>query len=200
MAKRKPTPIPPNATAYGHPMHPAAASGPQKGVLRPLTAPPPGTFPSSSGGSSGGATPPPYDPSVDEAAIIGGRNVAITNGNAAYDTGNLSFDYGYNPDGTVNTANPYSRAALYQLAYTNSKRGTLNRMGSQGELYSGAYGTAQGLNDTAYARNEAGNRLGYQRAIHGIQAGQLAAYANAGSGVSGADFSALLKSVYPSGG
>jgi hypothetical protein len=195
MAKRKPTPIPPNATAYGHPMHPAAAPGPvKKGVLRPLTAPPPGTF----AGTASGATPPPYDPSVDEAAIIGGRNVAITNGNAAYDTGNLSFDYGYNPDGTVNTANPYSRAALYQLAYTNSKRGTLNGMGINAD--SGAYGQAQGLNDTAYARNEAANRLGYQRAIHGIQSGQLAAYANAGSGVSGADFSALLKSVYPSGG
>jgi hypothetical protein len=126
MAKKKttPTPIPQNATAYGHPMHPAATPGPvKKGVLRPLTAPSPGTF----AGTASGATPPPYDPSVDEAAIIGGRNVAITNGNAAYDTGNLSFDYG-------------------------------------------------------------------------IQSGQLAAYANAGSGVSGADFSALLKSVYPSGG
>jgi hypothetical protein len=132
MAKRKPTPIPPNATAYGHPMHPAAASGPVKGVLRPLTAPPPGTFPSSSGGSSGGATPPPYDPSVDEAAIIGGRNVAIANGSAAYDTGNLSFDYGYNPDGTVNTANPYSRAALYQLAYTNSQARDAQRHGRAG--------------------------------------------------------------------
>jgi hypothetical protein len=131
MAKRKPTPIPPNATALRASDAPGCRDGAAEGRPAPVDRAAARHVPELVG-SSGGATPPPYDPSVDQAAIIGGRNVAITNGNAAYDTGNLSFDYGYNPDGTVNTANPYSRAALYQLAYTNSKRGTLNSMAAQG--------------------------------------------------------------------
>jgi hypothetical protein len=76
----------------------------------------------------------------------------------------------------------------------------MNSMAARGQLYSGAYGTAQNLNDTNYARGEAGNRLAYQRAMHGIQSGLLGTYANAGTGVSDADFAALLKSTYPSGG
>jgi hypothetical protein len=144
-----------------------------------------------------GVTPQPYDPALAEQQLVGGRNIALANGESAYQTGNLGFDYGYNPDGTVNTANPYSRAALYQLAYTNSKRATTNGMAAQGQLYSGAYGHQQGLNDEAYARNEAGNRLAYQRAIHGVQSGKLATYANAGTGVGDADFSALLRATYP---
>lgn len=181
----------------------AKTQAPPKGVPRPTTPVAPGTFGTpgnAPGQAAGGVTPAPYDPTVDQAALVGGRNVAIANGNAAYDTGNLSFDYGYNPDGSVNTANPYSRAALFQLAYTNSKRGTLNSMAAQGQLYSGAYGTAQNLNDYNYAKNDSENRTAFQRGLHGIQSGQLTTYANAGTGVSDADFNALLKATYPSGG
>lgn len=144
-------------------------------------------------------TPQPFDPALAQQGLIAGRNIALADSGAAYDTGNLGFDYGYNPDGTVNTANPYSRAALYQLAYTNSKRATTNGMAAQGQLYSGAYGHQQGLNDQSYAQNEAANRLAYQRAIHGVQAGRLAAYANAGTGVGDADFTSLLKATFPGG-
>jgi hypothetical protein len=35
--------------------------------------------------------------------------------------------------------------------------------------------------------------------MHGIQAGQLGTVANAGTGVSNADFQALLKATYPGG-
>jgi hypothetical protein len=171
------------------------SGAPIKGVPRPTT-PIPGA---AAGKPLPGVTPQPFDPALAEQQLIGGRNIALANGESAYQTGNLGFDYGYNPDGTVNTANPYSRAALYQLAYTNSKRATLNGMAAQGQLYSGAYGHQQGLNDETYARNEAGNRLAYQRAIHGVQSGKLATYANAGTGVGDADFSSLLKSTYPGG-
>jgi hypothetical protein len=171
------------------------SGAPIKGVPRPLTSVP--------GAAAGkplpGVTPQPFDPALAEQQLVGGRNIALANGESAYQTGNLGFDYGYNPDGTVNTANPYSRAALYQLAYTNSKRATTNGMAAQGQLYSGAYGHQQGLNDETYARNEAGNRLAYQRAIHGVQSGKLATYANAGTGVGDADFSSLLKASYPGG-
>lgn len=148
------------------------------------------------GPAAPGTTPQPYDPSLDQAALIANRNVALAQGEGAYQLGNLGFDYGYNPDGSLNTANPYSRAALYQLAYTNSKRATTNSMAAQGQLYSGAYGHQQGLNDQAYAQNEAANRLAFQRAVHGVQSGQLNTYANAGTGVSDTDFQALLKATY----
>jgi hypothetical protein len=142
-------------------------------------------------------TPAPFDANAANATLIGNRNVAISKGEAANTLGNLGFDFGYNPDGSLNTANPYSRAALYQLAYTNSKRGTTNSLAAQGQLYAGAMVNAQNENDRVYAQNEANNRLAFQRAVHGVQTGQLNTFANAGTGVSDADFAATLKSVYP---
>lgn len=139
----------------------------------------------------------PPDPNVLNAQLVGNRNVAIGNATAAYDTGNLSFDSGINPDGTVNTANPYSRAALYQLAYERQQLGTTNSMAARGQLYSGALQNQRGLDAGNYAQQDAGNRLGYQRALHGVQTNRLTTYANAGTGVSDADFAALLKSTYP---
>lgn len=142
-------------------------------------------------------TAQPVDPNLENARLIGSRNIAIGKGAAAYDTGNLGFDYGYNPDGTPNMANPYSRAALYQLDYEHQKAGSMNSYAAMGQFNSGAYGRAQAHNDRTYAMNDAGNRLAYQRGLHGIQTGQLGTVANAGTGVSDADFAALLKSTYP---
>jgi hypothetical protein len=164
--------------------------------LTPPTLPPAQTW-AESHGESTPATAQPVDPYLESARLAANRNVAISKGNAAYDTGNLGFDYGYNPDGTPNAANPYSRAALYQLDYEHQRAGTTNSLAAQGQLYSGAYGRAQGRNDRNYAMNEANNRLAYQRGLHGIQTGQLGAVASAGTGVSNADFDALLKATYP---
>lgn len=140
-----------------------------------------------------GTTAQPYDPSTDEAAITGGRNVALGNADAAWQTGNIAFDSGYNADGTVNTSNPYSRAALYQLAHDNTARANSN----SGPIFSGAANNAVSLNDQALARNDAANRLAASRAVHGVQTGQLTTAANAGTAVSGTDFNALLKATYP---
>lgn len=149
-------------------------------------------------GNTGGpaVTAQPFDPALAQQQLIGNRNVALSKGESAYQLGDLGFEYGYNPDGSVNTANPYSRAALYQLAYTNSKRGTSNSMAAQGQ-FGGALRHQQGLNDSAYAQREAGNRLAFQRAVHSVQTGQLSTLANAGTGVSDADWQGLLKSTYP---
>jgi hypothetical protein len=103
-------------------------------------------------GATPGVTPQPYDPAAANAALVGNRNIALAKGEGAYQLGNLGFDYGYNPDGSVNTANPYSRAALYQLAYTNSKRGTTNSLAARGQLYSGAMVNAQNENDRSTRR------------------------------------------------
>lgn len=148
-------------------------------------------------GTAPGVTPQPYDPSLDIARGQATRIIAISRGESAYQLGNLGFDYGYNPDGTVNTANPYSRAALYQLSHDNTARGTRNGMASNGQLFSGAYNQAQSLNDQALARNQAQNKLGFDRAVHGVQSGQLTTAANNSLGVSDTDFNSLLKATYP---
>jgi hypothetical protein len=147
----------------------------------------------------GGDSPQPVDPALEEQRLIANRNVALGKGEAAYQQGNLGFDYGYNPNGTINTANPYSRAAMLQLGYEHQQAGTTNSYAAQGQLYSGAIQNALGEGSRQYGANEAANRLAYQRATHGIQAGQLNTVANAGSGVSDADFQALLKATYPGG-
>lgn len=141
--------------------------------------------------------PQPFDPALEAQKLTAGRNIALGNAESAYQTGNLNFDYGYNPDGTLNTANPYSRAALYQLGYENQKRGTTNSMAAQGQLYSGAIGNQRNTDARGYAINEANNRLAYQRAQHDVQSNRLGTYANNAIGVGSGDFDSLLKATYP---
>lgn len=148
-------------------------------------------------GSYPAAQPPPADAGLDMAKVGANRNIALGNSEAAVQEGDLGFDAGYNADGTVNTSNPYSRAALLQLAHEQQTLGTTNSMAAAGQLYSGARANAQAGVDTNYARNEAGNRLAYQRGLHSIKAGQLTNYANNSIGVSDADFNGTYKSVYP---
>jgi hypothetical protein len=143
------------------------------------------------------STPQPFDPALASTQIAANRGVAIGRSDAAYQQGNLGFDLGYNPDGTVNTANPYSRAALLQLSHEHDLAGANTSYAAQGQLYSGAYGRAKARADNGYAMNEAANRLAYQRGTHGIQTGLLNAAGNAGSAVSDADFNALLRQTYP---
>jgi hypothetical protein len=144
-----------------------------------------------------GAQPQPVDPNFENAKQTASRNIAIAGGESTYQQGNLNFDYGYNADGSINTANPYSRAAMLQLGYENQQRGTTNSLASQGQLYSGALVNQRGIDSSDYARNEAGNRVAYQRGLHAIQAGKLGTYASNSLGVSDADFGSLLKSTYP---
>jgi hypothetical protein len=143
------------------------------------------------------AQPQPVDPNFENAKQTASRNIAIAGGESTYQQGNLNFDYGYNADGSINTANPYSRAAMLQLGYENQQRGTTNSLASQGQLYSGALVNQRGIDSSDYARNEAGNRVAYQRGLHAIQAGKLGTYASNSLGVSDADFGSLLKSTYP---
>jgi len=143
------------------------------------------------------AAPQPQDPGFELQKLQAGRNVALGNSESAYQTGNLGFDAGYNPDGSVNTANPYSRAAMYQLDYEHQQAGTTNSMANAGQLHSGAILNQRNTDASGYAQREAANRLAYQRGLHGIQAGQLSNYANNALGVGQGDFSALLKQEYP---
>jgi hypothetical protein len=144
------------------------------------------------------ATPQPPDPGFELAKLTAGRNVALGNSEAAYETGGLGFDAGYNPDGSINTANPYSRAAMLQLGYENQQRGTTNSLANAGQLYAGSLINQRGIDSGNYARSEAANRLGYQRGLHAIQYGQLSNQANNSLGVGQGDFETLLRAAYPS--
>lgn len=183
---------------------PRGATGPAKGIVHPTATFNTGQPANATGPPKGSAArapltaaPQPQDPGFENQKLQAGRNVALGNSEAAYQTGNLGFDAGYNPDGTVNTANPYSRAALLQLGYENQQRGTNNSMFAAGQGYSGARLNAQAGNDRSYAMNEAANRLAYQRGLHGIQYGQLNTASNNALGVGQGDFNALLKQAYP---
>lgn len=148
-------------------------------------------------GSYPAAAPQLADASLDMARVTANRNIAVGNSESAYDEGNLGFDAGYNPDGSVNTANPYSRAALLQLAHENQTRGTTNSMAAGGQGYNGSLLSGLAGVDRTYAQNEAGNRLAYQRGLHSIKANQLSNYANNSISVGDADFNGLLKQAYP---
>lgn len=162
------------------------------------------TVPNWTGGApipigSGQATPQPPDPNLALQTATGTRNVALARGEGAYQQGNLNFDYGYNTDGSVNTSNPYSRAALLMLNYQHQQNATTNQMAAAGQLYSGAYANQQGIDQGNYAQADAANRLGYQRSTHGVQAGVLGTMATNALGVGDEAFQALLKAVYPGG-
>lgn len=178
---------------------PSVTTQPKGGAFTPPSLPPAQTYAESHGAtdSSSATAPQPVDPSVLNAQLVANRNIAIGKGEAAYQEGNLGFDLGYNPDGSINAADPYSRAALFQLSHERSRLGNTNSYAAAGQLYSGALTNAQNEADRVYAQNEAGNRLAYQRGLHGIQTGLLNTTAAGGSGVSDADFNALLKATYP---
>lgn len=148
-------------------------------------------------GSYTAPSPQPVDPAFESQRLTAGRNIALGNAEGAYQQGNTNFDYGYNPDGSINASNPYSRAALLQLGYENQQRGTTNSMAARGQLYSGAIENQRGIDSRGYAVNESNNRLAYQRATHGIQANRLGTMANNSLGVGDADFNSLLKATYP---
>lgn len=134
----------------------------------------------------------PVDPNLAIDTLTANRNIAVGNATTAQNEGNLTFDYGYNADGTANSANPFSRAMLLEDTYNNSRRGTSNSLAAQGQGFSGALANAQGINDTTYAQNEAANRTAFQRAYQAQQQGQLSTYANNSLGASTDDFNSLL--------
>jgi hypothetical protein len=108
---------------------------------------------------------------------------------ATYQLGQLQQEYGY---GETGAANPYSRAALLQESFQRSKLGTTNNYAAGGQLYSGAYGRAQGENQRQYSIGENANRRAYDQAVYGVNYGQAQNAATYGTGMDDAAFEACL--------
>lgn len=140
-------------------------------------------------------TPQAPDPAFEAAKLTAGRNVALGNAESAYQTGQVKTGYGYAADGSIDASNPYSQAMQLQDSYKRSQLGTNNSMAAQGQFYSGARLNAQATNDRNYAQSDYSLRQGYGQALHGIQYGQAQNYANNATGVSDADFAALLRAI-----
>jgi hypothetical protein len=140
--------------------------------------------------------PQPFDPALEAQRLSAGRNVALGNNEATWQTQNAGYNLGYNPDGTANAANPYSQAQLYADSYKRSKLGTRNSMFAAGQGYSGALLNAQAENDRSYSQSDAALRQRALQQYHSIQSGKLANYASNASDVSDADWNSVLKSTY----
>jgi hypothetical protein len=138
----------------------------------------------------------PYDPNLEQQRLTAGRNVALGNNEATWQTQNTGYDLGYNPDGTSNAANPYSQAQLLQDSYHRQQLGTTNSMAAQGQLYSGALSNAQATNDRGYSQGDAALRQQALERYHSIGATRAANYASNASGMSDAEWQALLKATY----
>lgn len=165
--------------------------GPQKGVSGPQT-----VDPVTGAVSQVRAQPEPLDPALEQQKLIGARNVALAGPEAAYQTGQITQDFGIDQSGQIDTSNPYSRAAMLQLSHDNAQNSAFNSFGAQGQQGSSAYQSQRGLNDQSYSRDFDTLQRGAAQGFHGVQSGLLGTYANAGTGVAGADFQALLKKTY----
>jgi hypothetical protein len=143
-----------------------------------------------------GPAPQPYDPAYEAYVNSANRNVSLGNNEATWQTQNLGYDSGFNADGTLNAANPYSQAQLLVDNYKRDQLGTNNSMAAQGQLYSGARLNAQATNDRQYAQGYAGLQRQASKGYHGIQSGRLQNYATNSVGVSDAAFGALQKATY----
>ena len=155
----------------------------------------PDTAATSPGTAAGSPQPRPLDWQEQLATSQANRNVALSDANATYQTGQINRDFGYLGNGQIDPNNPYSRAALLEQTYKNSLRGNTNSYASQGQLYAGSLQNAQ--NETHRQHSIGVNSLqnAYQDALHGVTLGQLNSYANAGSSVSDAQFQALLQAL-----
>jgi hypothetical protein len=190
-------------STYAQQIKKAKTAGPSKGTPHPAatfntgrpanaTGPPKGT----AARAPLAAAPQPFDPNYEAQKLTAGRNVALGNNEATWQTQNAGYNLGYNPDGTSNAANPYSQAQLLTDSYKRSRLGTQNDMAGQGQLYSGSLLNAQATNDRGYSQADAALRQRALEQYHGINAGKLANYASNASGVSDADYAALLKATY----
>jgi hypothetical protein len=168
-----------------------ANTKPVSTVVKGLPAQPSWTDPTTGAVTRIGPTPQPLDPALEAQKLSSARNVALAGPEAAYQTGEITQDYGINSTGGVDTTNPYSRATLAQLAHENAQRGAQNSM----DVFSGAYQNQRGINDQVYGQAFDQIQRGAASAFHGVQSGQLQTYAN--SGVADSDFNALLKQTYP---
>lgn len=142
--------------------------------------------------------PLPYDPQAAFAQAQAGFNRGLADSEASYRQGETAWGLGYNADGSLNTANPYSQAQLLQDSYRRSVTGTHNSMAAQGQLYSGARNNAQARNDRVYAEGSSALRDRARQTYHGIGYGQLSSYGQNAAGLGAEEWERRRRAVYGS--
>ena len=80
------------------------------------------------------AEPMPHSAAYDNAMGAATRNRAQALGANKYSVGQVKANYGFDNPG----ANPYSKAALLQKSYDQTRAGSINSAAASGQLYSGS--------------------------------------------------------------
>lgn len=142
------------------------------------------------------AAPQPFDPTLEAAKQGATWNVQTAGAEGTYQKGQLAYNTGFNADGSVNSANPYSQATLLQDSYKRNVAGTDNSMASSGQLYSGARLNAQARNDRNYAQGYDALKRGTADQYHKVDYGTLQTYGQNALGVNDADYQALRRAIY----
>ena len=120
----------------------------------------------------------PYDPNLEYTKIAEQAKLNNSVRDLDYQGTNIKTSYGLDPsvsDPSSATYNPYSRAALLQSSYNNSRRSTLNNLASSGQLYSGFGQSMFDKADSSYAQGFTGLQTSYNNALGDIESKKLAA-------------------------
>lgn len=132
---------------------------------------------------------PPIDPAYEAYKVSAGRNVALADSDATYNTAQIENSYGLGSD----TSNPWSQAKLLQTNWQRSQRATLNSAGNQ--LYSGSHQRAQAENTRDYEMGYDQLSRNYSADKRGVTRGQLGTYAGNVTGVDSANFDSILRGI-----
>jgi len=140
---------------YGWGQTPPGLARPYAG---PSYIPPTGTNPPS-GAPAPSAPGLPVDPIYSNDIGTAQRTHDTTISGLLTQRANAASVYGYTPTYdeqglirslSVDPNNPYAKANLLRKSYTENRARTLNSFASRGQLYAGALGVGQGINDENY--------------------------------------------------
>jgi hypothetical protein len=117
---------------------------------------------------------------------------------------NTAAAYGYTPTYdeqglirslAVDPNNPYAKANLLKKSYTENRANTLNSMASRGQLYSGALGVGQGINDENYQQGSNALQTSFINFIANNQGQITGANTNYANALAGADSERVSRAV-----
>jgi hypothetical protein len=143
---------------YGWGQTPPGLARPYAGpsYVPPSVVPPTGTNPPSATPGTPGL---PVDPIFSNDIGSAQRTHDITISGLLTQRANTASAYGYTPTYdeqglirslSVDPNNPYAKANLLRKSYTENRARTLNSFASRGQLYAGALGVGQSINDENY--------------------------------------------------
>jgi hypothetical protein len=163
----------------------------------------PSTGTNASGGAPG-ATGLPVDPIFSNDIGSAQRTHDTTVSGLYTQRANTAAAYGYTPTYdeqglirslAVDPNNPYAKANLLKKSYTENRASTLNSMASRGQLYSGALGVGQGINDENYQQGSNALQTSFINFIANNQGQITSANTNYANALAGADSERVSRAV-----